>query len=179
MATVKQLPAVLDLEGVAGEPLTVQLTITGGHTISSPAVVLRAATGAATTVEPAVDRDGDVITITWSAADMTTLNPGHRVAQSYVWALRAQVNASGPYSLVARSLVVHPAGTADIATSIAESLAITVGGVDVTLPIVIDGAATIDLDAGSPAEVYDDTETIDGGDLDDEQTDPDIDGGTL
>lgn len=179
MATVKQLPAVLDLEAVAAEPLTVRLTATGGHTLSSPAVVLRTGSGATVAVSPLVEQDGDVITVTWSAANTAALNTGTRVAKDYVWALRAQVNSVGPFGLVARSLVVHPAGTAGVATDYSETLAITVGGVDVTLPIIMDGAAVADLDAGAPDEVYAPGDTINGGNLGDALTESDIDGGTL
>jgi hypothetical protein len=179
MATVKQLPAVLDLEGVAGEPLTVRLTLTGGHTVSSPTVVLRTGAGGTTTVTPDVAQDGAVLTLTWSAADMSALNSGRRVAKDYLWALRSNVNGEGPFGLVARSLLVHPAGTADVATEYDLDLAVTVGGADVTLAIVIDGAAVADLDAGAPDEIYAPGDTIDGGDPDDDPTESDIDGGTL
>jgi hypothetical protein len=181
MATIKQLPAVLDLEGVAGEPLRLRLTVTGGHTVSSPTVVLRTGSGAASAVAATIDQDGNVFTVTWDADDMAALNTGTRVAKDYLYAFRARVNGDGPYGLVARSLLVHPAGTADIATEYSASLEVTVGGVEVTLPIAIaiDGAGALDLDGGAPDEVYADADTIDGGDPDDEQTETDIDGGTL
>lgn len=139
MATAKQLPPVLDLEGVAGCPLTVRVTTTGGHSISSPEIVLRTGAGATSTVLPAVELDGDVITFAWSAEDTAALNTGTRVAADFRWSLQALVDGDGPHQLVARSLVIHPVGSADVSTELDFVLAVDVGGVNVALTVELTG----------------------------------------
>lgn len=140
MATAKQLPPVLDLEGVAGSPLTVRVATTGGHSIASPEVVLRTGAGAASTVLPTVSLDGDEITFAWSAEDTAALNTGTRVQADYRWSLQALVDGDGPHQLVARSLVIHPAGAADVSTELDFVLAVDVGGVNVALTVDLSGS---------------------------------------
>lgn len=139
MATAKQLPPVLDLEGVAGSPLTVRVTTTGGHSVTSPEVLLRTGAGAVSTVLPVVELDGAVITFRWSPEDTAALNTGTRVPKDYLWTLQGLVDGDGPHQLVARSLVVHPAGAADVSTELDVTLAVDVGGVNVALAVALTG----------------------------------------
>jgi len=139
VATIKQLPAVLDLHGEAGRPFTLRVRLTGGHTITAPEVLVRTAAGAVSTFVPSIELDNDVATIVWSLEQTAAMNTSGRAPAGYLWTLRALVDADGPHGLLARSFVVHPAGTADLSTELDVDLAVSVGGPDVELSVSLIG----------------------------------------
>lgn len=137
-ASVKQLPAALTLECVAGNPFALTVTATGATTVASPVVTVMTSTGDAyTSNAPTVSQAGLVTTVSWSAVQTAAMNTTTR-PMTYRWSLRATVNGSGPFELVAKTITVHPVGSsASGSTSTAATLAITVGGAAVSLAVTI------------------------------------------
>ncbi len=137
MAVVKQLPAQVDWEFVAGAPSTIAITTTGA-TITSPTVSILSGSGDAVAVSPTVTQAGAVTTIALSAAQTLALGEGVS-STSYRWQLSALVDGAGPFGLVARTLTARPVGSASSSSSTALSLAVTVGATALALAVDLGG----------------------------------------
>lgn len=162
-ATLAQLPPAVDLEWVAGNPFTMSVACSGAA-VTSPVVTMKTLAGDAYTSDPGVPTVSALagtITSAWSIADSSALNATKRPVE-YLWSLQALVNGEGPYELVARKVKVHPVGSAGRTSSSDLSLAITVGGADVTLDITV-GSDASNIDGGTATSVYGGTTSIDGG----------------
>jgi hypothetical protein len=138
---VKQLPAKLDLEFVAGNPFDLTITCTGA-TVTSPVVAMKTAAGDAYTTNPgtpAASALASVITVGWGADDSAALNAATR-PKTYLWSVQGTVDGEGPFELCAGPLTVRPVGSAGTSTSAAATLAVTVGGAAVTLEVSLGGS---------------------------------------
>lgn len=147
MARLVQLPQVLDLEWVAGDPFTLSVACTGA-TITLPAVTMKTAAGDAFTSDPGVPTvtlNGSTITIAWTGADSDALNTTNR-SKAYQWSLEAVVNGEGPFQLVARTATIRPVGSASSISSDSVTLAIAVGTSTADLAITVGGGGAATLD---------------------------------
>jgi hypothetical protein len=141
MPAVRQLPAKLDLECIAGDPFTVTITATGVTTLTSPAVTMTSAAGDAFTTDPGIPTAsvaGLAVTSAWSTADTAALNTGTR-AKSYRYSVAANPDSAGLFEIVAGTLTVHPVGHAGTSSASSASLAVTVGTTAVSLAVALGG----------------------------------------
>jgi hypothetical protein len=135
MPSIKQLPAQLDWEFVAGAPASITVTATGA-TITSPTVTLKSATGATITgTVPTVSQVGAVTTVAFSSSTTAALNTDLTRPVSLLWSLSALVDGQGPFHLVARRLTICPVGTAGTSSTSSATLAVTVGSSDISLTV--------------------------------------------
>jgi hypothetical protein len=141
MPAVRQLPAKLDLECIAGDPFTVTITATGIATLTSPAVTMTSAAGDAFTTDPGIPTAsvaGLAVTSAWSTADTAALNAGTR-AKSYRYSVAANPDSAGLFEIVAGTLTVHPVGHAGTSSASSATLAVTVGTTAVSLAVALGG----------------------------------------
>ena len=141
MPAVRQLPAKLDLECIAGDPFTVTITATGVATLTSPAVTMTSAAGDAFTTDPGIPTAsvaGLAVTSAWSTADTAALNTGTR-AKSYRYSIAANPDSAGLFEIVAGTLTVHPVGHAGTSSASSATLAVTVGTTAVSLAVALGG----------------------------------------
>jgi hypothetical protein len=141
MPAVRQLPAKLDLECIAGDPFTVTITATGVTTLTSPAVTMTSAAGDAFTTDPGIPTAsvaGLAVTSAWSTADTAALNTGTR-AKSYRYSVAANPDSAGLFEIVAGTLTVHPVGHAGTSSASSATLAVTVGTTAVSLAVALGG----------------------------------------
>jgi hypothetical protein len=141
MPAVRQLPAKLDLECIAGDPFTVTITATGVTTLTSPAVTMTTAAGDAYTTDPGIPTAsvaGLAVTSAWSTSDTAALNTGTR-AKSYRYSVAANPDSAGLFEIVAGTLTVHPVGHAGTSSASSATLAVTVGTTAVSLAVALGG----------------------------------------
>lgn len=149
--TVKQLPARVDAECVAGYPLVITFTASSGvTTFSAPVATLLTTGGDAISTDPGVptaSANSAALACAWTAADTAALNTTTK-AKTYRYSVAASNDGAGPYAFFAGTLTVHPVGTAGTSTTVAASADVNVGGVAVTATVIAGGGA---LDAAGLA----------------------------
>ena len=141
MPTVRQLPAKLDLECIAGDPFTVTITATGITTLTSPAVTMTTSGGDAYTTDPGIPTAsvaGLAVTSAWSTADTAALNATTR-GKTYRYSIAANPDSAGLFEIVAGTLTVHPVGHAGTSSASSATLAVTVGTTAVSLAVALGG----------------------------------------
>lgn len=160
-ASVKQLPAALALECIAGNPFAITITATGA-TVATPVVAVSTSTGTTYTSNPPdVTLNGSDISVAWTAADTAAMNTTTR-GITYKWSVQSLVDGDGPFELVAKTLTVHPVGTSGVSSTTAATLAVTVGTGSIALT-VNPGVNGGDIDGGTPTDVYSSSDAVDGG----------------
>jgi hypothetical protein len=178
MAKIEQVPPPLDLEVVAGDPLSFPITVIGA-VVTSPVITMKTAGGDPYTTDPGVGSasmtSADVCTPSWSAADTAALNTATRPI-SYRWSLSAVVNGTASYQLLARTLTVLPVGSARRFTPSPTELTINLG-TTIDLALTVASTGWPGIDGGAPDEVF--LDGIDGGAFDAAYTDTTYDGGTI
>lgn len=147
MASIKQLPARLDLECVAGDPFALLIAGTGITTFASAELTMTSAAGDAYTTNPGIGDAtalDDEITLTWTAADTAALNTATR-PKAYRYSVSATVDGLGPYELIAGTFSVHPVGASSSTSSTGTAnLSVSVGTATAALDITLAGALVSD-----------------------------------
>lgn len=138
MATVRQLPARVDVECVAGDPFTATFTASSGvTTFSSAACTMTTGGGDSYTTDPGVptaSASGASLSTAWSAADTTALNTTTK-PKVYKWSTKAVADGGSSFQWYGGTITVHPVGTTGVSTSTTVTAAVTVGGVSVDATI--------------------------------------------
>ena len=145
MAIITQKPAELDILAVAGTPFTLTVNVTATDSndnpvpwtdFTNPSVVIAGVTGAGPTQSiPTVTVPSDnVVQVVWSGAQTSILLNGQ-----YTWALQIDVDASGPFSLVAGNLQMGNPTTPGVATSATADITVLVGTATANLDLTLDG----------------------------------------
>lgn len=138
MPTVRQLPARIDVEFVAGDPFSVVLTATSGvTTFAAPVAFMTTAAGDAYTTDPGIptaSAASAALTCAWSAADTAALNTSTR-AKSYKYSVEATADGEGAFQIFGGTVTVHPIGYAGTGTTASVSQALTLGGAAVSATI--------------------------------------------
>lgn len=141
MSRVRQVARRVDVECVAGNPLTLTVNPSGA-TLSSPAVTVSQAGAVVATNTPDVTMVSGDIQAVWTTGDTSGLFAAAtgRTSIAYDYSVRALVNGQGPFELVAGRFIVHRVGTADVSTS-STAVDITVGGAVVNLDVQVGASA--------------------------------------
>ncbi len=147
MASIKQLPARLDLECVAGDPFALVIAGSGITAFSAAELTMKTKGGDPFTTNPGI---GDAsasstdITVSWNAADTAALNTTTG-PKRFKYSIAATVDGLGPYELVAGELVVHPVGAfASSSSPGTVNLSVSVGTATAALDITLAGALVSD-----------------------------------
>ena len=139
MATVKQLPARVDAECVAGDPFTATLTATSGvTTFSSPACTMTMGGGDSYTTDPGVptaSANGASLSTAWSAADTAALNTTTK-PKVYKWSTKAIADGGSSFQWYGGTITVHPVGTAGVSTTTTTTASVVVGGATVNATVI-------------------------------------------
>lgn len=142
---IRQLPVKVDVECVAGDPMTITFTAASGVTaFTSPVAVMTTSAGDSYTTDPGVptvSASTTSLVTAWSAADTAALNTTTR-AKTYKYSTEALADDQGAFQVYAGTLTVHPVGTAGVGTSTTQTAALTLGGVSVTGDVTLAGGAT-------------------------------------
>lgn len=146
MPSIKQLPARLDVECVAGDSLAFTIAATGVDAFTDAAMTMTSAAGDAFTTNPGIGSataDGTDINVEWNTADTAALMTGTR-AKSYRYSISATVDGGNNYELVAGTLTIQPIGVAsNTATPGTVNLSVNVGTATVALDITLAGSALV------------------------------------
>ena len=147
MAIITQKPAELDILAVAGTPftLTVNVTATDANDspvpwsdFTNPSVVIQGAVGdgPAQSIPTVTSPSNNVVQVVWSGAQTSILLNG-----TYTWALQIDVDAAGPFSLVAGNLQMGNPTTPGVATSATADITVLVGTATANLDLTLDGGS--------------------------------------
>lgn len=146
MTSIKQLPARLDLECVAGDPFALVVAGTGITAFASAELTMTTPAGDSFTTNPGIGNASALttnITLTWTASDTAALNTGTR-PKAYPWSVAATVDGLGPYELVAGTLTVRPVGASASSSPGTVNLSVSVGTATAALEITLAGALVSD-----------------------------------
>jgi hypothetical protein len=141
MSAIKQLPARLDVEFIAGKPFTFTVQSTGA-TVTSPAMTVRSSAGDPVAVDfTDVLQLGADSVFSINAADSVAWNTSSR-ARSYRYEFSAVVDGFGPYAMCAGTITAHPVGTPGTSSASTAALAVTVGDTSISLGVSVGGDVT-------------------------------------
>lgn len=178
MAVIDLLPQRVDVDLVAGNPLTINVAVTG-TTVSLPTVSFLTEARDRSAAAIVATQVGNVVTVMLSAEQTTALNTTRRTVR-YWFSLRCSCAGAGPYELCAGQIRVHPIGSSSTPDTDPDvELTVTVGGVNIDLAVPVPIPSPLIVDGGRPDEVYGGgLPSIDGGLYSDTFTTTTYDGGT-